>query len=466
MPEATNPNRHTGAEIDINLLKETVSDTLDKNRVDIAVPTVKKPNRKRSYHAPSLRPIKYPRNLPSWLKLLYKLWWAIKEPFEIRYPHQWAWDSCAHSIALTHINLEAARQEMELLLRAQTADGFIPHMIWNHRRLHWADKWLKRVYPGDIGSPYLQPPALAEAVERIITKYVHSKTDDLNFRKWSLARLKKYYLYIHNTRVKSDDGLPEIIISYESKDRSPEYDIIYGASNAGLAPIGPMSGLSRKYVIMGWDMDRIFASNRFRVKDTLFCCVYAQNLRALSRLCSLAGDDDSVSFTCMANQVEQAILRKMYDEKTGLYYSLDARNGKDEQIRINTISSLMPLILDNIGQKQAEKLVNDWLLSPNEYWTRYPVPVEPISSKYHNMRVIWRGHQTWVYTNWYIEKGLKKHGYEDVADELTRRTYELIQKEGLREYYSAISGKGERAIDYGWSTLILDMVSDMQNAQT
>jgi neutral trehalase len=168
----------------------------------------------------------------------------------------------------------------------------------------------------------------------------------------------------------------------------------------------------------------------------------------------------------MANRVEQAILRKMYDEKTGLYYSLDARNGKDEQIRINTISSLMPLILDNIGQKQAERLVNDWLLSPNEYWTRYPVPVEPISSKYHNMRVIWRGHQTWVYTNWYIEKGLKKHGYDDIADELTRRTYELIQKEGLREYYSAISGKGERAIDYGWSTLILDMVSDMQNAQT
>jgi hypothetical protein len=355
---------------------------------------------------------------------------------------------------------------MELLLCAQTVDGFIPHMIWNHERLHWLDKILKRAYPTNLGSPFLQPPALAEAVERIASEYVYGEIDNLNFLKWALPRLKKYYLYIHNNRIRGNDSLPEIIISYESKDRSTEYDTIYGASNAGLAPMGPMSSLSHKYMIMGWDLDKIFASNRFRVKDTLFCCVYVQNLRALSRLCDMAGDDDGATFTTMADEVEQAIIKKMYDEKTGLFYSLDARNGKDEQLKINTISCLMPLMLDSIGKKQADILVNNWLLNPNEYWTAYPIPVEPISSKYHNMHVIWRGHQTWVYTNWYIEKGLRKHGYNDVADELTRRTYMLIQKEGFREYYSAISGKGERAMDFGWSTLILDMAADMQNPQT
>ena len=465
MSEATNPKQHKSKRIDIDWLKDAAFQTLDRNRVDIPVPTVKISKRKRSYHAPSLRPIEYPHKLPSWLRWLYKLWWAIKEPLEVRYPHQWTWDSCAHSIVLTHVDLEAARQEMELLLRTQTTDGFIPHMIWNGNRMHWADKWLKRLYPGDIGSPYLQPPALAEAVERITTEYVCREIEDLDFLNWALPRLKKYYFYILNTRVRSNDGLPEIIISYESKDRSPEYDIIYGASNAGLAPVGPMSGLSRKYVIMGWDTDKIFASNRFRVKDTLFCCIYAQNLRALSRLCDLAGDDDGEMFACMADEAEQSILKKMYHEETGLYYSLDSRGGKDEQIRVNTISCLMPLILDNIDQKQVQKLVKDWLLSPNEYWAKYPIPVEPVSSKYHNMRVIWRGHQTWVYTNWYIERGLRKHGHDDIADELTRRTYELVRKEGFREYYSAISGKGERAIDFGWSTLILDMAVRMQSDQ-
>ena len=465
MSKKANLKQQASAAIDIDWLKEVSFQTLHRNMVDIPAPTIKKPKRKRSYHAPSLRPLEYPHHLPSWLRWLYKIWWAIKEPLEVRYPHQWTWDSCAHSIVLTHIDLEAAKQEMELLLRAQKADGFIPHMIWNRKRMHWADKMLKRFYPSDNGSPYLQPPALAEAAERIATEYVCSEIDDPDFLRWALPRLKKYYLYIHNTRVRSDDCLPEIIISYEAKDRSPEYDTIYGASNAGLAPMGPMSSLSRKYMIMGWDMDKIFASNRFRVKDTLFCCVYAQNLRALSRLCDLAGDDDGDTFATMADKVEQSILNKMYDEESGLYYSLDARNGKDEQIKTNTISCLMPLILDNINQKQADKLVNDWLLNPNEYWTKYPIPVEPVSSKYHNMRVIWRGHQTWVYTNWYIEKGLRKLGYDNVADELTKRTYKLVRKEGFREYYSAISGKGERAVDFGWSTLVLDMAVSMQSAQ-
>ncbi|MFC1951400.1 trehalase family glycosidase, partial [Chloroflexota bacterium] len=396
------------------------------------------------------------------LKCLYKPWWNLKEPLNIRYPHRWSWDSCAHSIVMTHIDLEAARQEMELVLKSQSADGFIPHMAWNRHRMHWADWVLKLLYPTNLGSPFLQPPSLAATVERIVTEYVYNETDDLDFLKLALPRLKKYYRYIHYNRVRGDDDLPEIIISYESKDRSPEYDPIYGASNAGLAPLGPMSRLTIKYTLLGWDLDRIFSSNLFRVKDTLFCCIYVQNLRALSRLCDMAGDDDSMLFADMA---EKAILRKMHDEETGLFFSLDSRWSKDEQIKTKTISCLMPLILDNIGTKQSHVLVDNWLTNENEFWANYPIPVEPLSSEYQNMEIIWRGPQTWIYTNWYIEKGLRKHGYHDIADELTVKTYRMIKKEGFREYYSAKTGKGARATDYGWSALILDMVADIESVQ-
>jgi hypothetical protein len=125
----------------------------------------------------------------------------------------------------------------------------------------------------------------------------------------------------------------------------------------------------------------------------------------------------------------------------------------------------MPLFLDNISKKHADKLVNNWLTNPNEYWAKYPVPVEPLSSKYHNMRIIWRGHQTWLYTNWFIGRGLRKHGYHEIADELTRKSYQLVRKEGFREYYSAKTGKGGRALNFGWSTFVLDMIVDMQSSQ-
>jgi len=404
-------------------------------------------------------PIRYPHNLPAWLRWLYRPWWNLKEPLIIRYPHRWAWDSCAHAIVLTHIDLEGARQEMQLILKAQSEDGFIPHMVWNQRRLHWADWVLKLMYPSSLGSPFLSPPSLAATTERIVNEYVYNETDDFDFLNWALPRLKKYYQYIHDYRVRSDDGLPEIIISYESKDRSPEYDPIYGASNAVLAPLGPMSRLTIKYRLLGWDLDRIFSSNLFRVKDTLFCCIYVQNLRALARLCDMAGDDGGGVFADMADKAEKSILNKMYDEETGLYFSLDSRWEKDEQIKTKTISCLLPLILDNIDAKRSRRLIRDWLTNANEFWATYPIPVEPLSSEYQSMEIIWRGPQTWIYTNWYIEKGLRKHGYDDIADELTIRTYRLIRKEGFREYYSAETGRGARAIDYGWSALILDMIA-------
>jgi len=343
--------------------------------------------------------------------------------------------------------------------------------------MHWVDRLLQWLYPSNYGSPYLQPPALAVAVEQIYNKYKENgeQAEGLAFVESVLPKLKNYYLYINDKRVRGDDGLPEIIISYESKDRSPEYDIVYGESNTKPVLLGPMTKLMMKYVALGWDNEKIFASNHFRVKDVLFCSIYAQNLQALSRLCGIAGDGEgSELFASMAHQTESSILSKMYDEETGLFYSLDAREGKDEQIKVNTISCLMPLILDSISQEQVEKLVNDWLYDPNEFWTDYPIPVEPLSSGQEEGDILWRGSQTWVYTNWYIEKGLRKQAVNypgltfrdnkklaDIADELTRKTYWMVKKEGFREYYAAQAGRGSGAYNYGWTTLILDMVFDL-----
>jgi hypothetical protein len=179
----------------------------------------------------------------------------------------------------------------------------------------------------------------------------------------------------------------------------------------------------------------------------------------------MAGDNDSIFFAEIAGKAEKSILEKMYDKETGLYFSLDSRWERDELIKTKTISCLLPLILDNIDAKRSQRLVDDWLTNENEFWATYPIPVEPLSSEYQNMEIIWRGQQTWIYTNWYIEKGLRKHGYDDIADELTARTYRLIKTEGFREYYSAKTGKGARAIDYGWSALILDMIADISSVQ-
>jgi putative isomerase len=219
---------------------------------------------------------------------------------------------------------------------------------------------------------------------------------------------------------------------------------------------------------MGWEMDRIFQSNKFRVKDVLFNSIYAQNLSSLSRLCQIVGDEEAKFFHNRALGVEEGILSKMYDEETGLFYSLDARFGQDKQIKVNTISSLMPLILDNLGQAQVERLVSEHLLNPEEYWLRYPLPAVPLNSYDADVEdhIIWRGLQTWIYPNWYLVLGLRKQAqrfpehfqeYNRIADEITLRTYDLVQSEGLCDFYHSQSGKGA-APQFSWSSLVLDMV--------
>ena len=59
---------------------------------------------------------------------------------------------------------------------------------------------------------------------------------------------------------------------------------------------------------------------------------------------------------------------------------------------------------------------------------------------------------------WEIFNGLKKHGYEKEADNLREKTIQLIQKSGFREFFNPFSGEGYGAVDFSWSTLVVDMI--------
>lgn len=408
-----------------------------------------------AYHAPA----------PALPSPAWNLYQRLRAPWRVNYPHQWFWDSTAHAIVLSHLDPGLAREEIRSLLYAQREDGFIPHLIWNLRHRHWVEFLLHRLYPHPCCSPYLQPPNIAEAVQALF-----EATGDTSFLAEVLPALTRFYLYIGRERNPSADGLPEIIISYESgKDRSPEYDLVYGESNAKAVWMGPMLKLMVHHSRQGWDAARILASGRFRVKDVLFDCVYAVNLSVMARLWHAAGDESrSRYFRDMALHTEAAILSRMYHASSGLYYSLDSRPGREALLLVPTVSSLFPLLLETIPLERVEELVGH-LSSPGQFWTPYPVPAEP-GVKPVAEDVIWRGSQTWVYPNWYLVRGLRfqaerfpqrRESYLRIANEITARTLALVRREGFREFYHSYTGRGMRARHFGWSTLVLDMVSTL-----
>jgi len=70
---------------------------------------------------------------------------------------------------------------------------------------------------------------------------------------------------------------------------------------------------------------------------------------------------------------------------------------------------------------------------------------------------LWRG-ATWINANWFVVKGLQKHGYSDIADEIIEKMCKMITKYGFREYYNPETGLGYRRKNFGWSTLIIDLL--------
>ena len=73
------------------------------------------------------------------------------------------------------------------------------------------------------------------------------------------------------------------------------------------------------------------------------------------------------------------------------------------------------------------------------------------------LRRYWRG-PTWVNAAWLMWLGLTRLGYREQADELAERLARTVLQSGLREYYNPFTGDGMGAVDFGWSSLVLELI--------
>ena len=370
------------------------------------------------------------------------------------YPFQWFWDSCFHAIALIYIDLNQAKAELDTLMSAALTNGFIPHIIfWESEK---RDYFLSRNLVATINpnfSSTIQPPILAYAVER-----VYHATGDEAFLQRSLPVLVKYYRWLKENRDPDDDGLLAIIQPEEAgTDCSPKYDEILGLtdlSNKGF--IEALNKIYSSYELIRSDETGMLNADVFHVEDVLVNSIYALGLQSLARL--LGNSIESLEFRDDASKTMESLVNKCWDVDTEAFLDL---NGLQEiPNRTVTISSLMPIILPDLSPDIVKRLVEKWIISEDHFWLPYPLPSVPASnSKFipgdpHGF--IWRG-PSWINTNWFITKGLKLHGYQELADDISAKSLACIQKSGFREYYNPYTGEGLGAKNFGWSTLILDM---------
>lgn len=192
----------------------------------------------------------------------------------------------------------------------------------------------------------------------------------------------------------------------------------------------------------------------FLAQDVLFNAILfraAEDVRALAL--SLGQPTDEIDD--WLGRVQMNFNPQFWNDNAGLYYDFDVRSGKP--IPVNTASTFLPLFAGLPSKEQAQRLVEEHLLDPAEdapngearHWVTTTAKTEPAWEP----RRYWRG-PVWIMMNRFIIEGLRRYGYDVVAETIRRDTLDLIETSGFREYYDARDGSGCGSTDFSWTAAL------------
>jgi neutral trehalase len=193
---------------------------------------------------------------------------------------------------------------------------------------------------------------------------------------------------------------------------------------------------------------------------------------AFAQLAEFLGKDyaaEAAPFRHRAAQRRDAINRWCWNEREGIYYDYHAR--EDRQIAVKHVGIFTTLWAQVANEQQAERLVQEHLLNPEEFARPWPIPALAATEPGYVAGYLpeeergccsWRAH-TWIPTNYVTFQGLRRYGYIDEALDLAERSRELYFREPFREYYLSDTGNGcGRSPFWGWSGLALFMEEELE----
>ena len=357
--------------------------------------------------------------------------YAYTCPSPTHYPWQWYWDSCFTAIVWRRFDAERARRELESLLAAQRGDGFIGHTIF-WEALDGVRRFTYNVIPGERAmTASIQPPLLAWAWRIVVGDPAQ------------VPGIVRHHKWLETNRDLDGDGLIWIVQPDESGlDASPQFDPIWGRRAHGLPGFVLLVQRNRR---LRYDLRRIAAAG-----GPVCCEVMTNVLYSLSR--SALG----------LPSLTQTLIDRCYDERVGLFPLL----ARPAPMRIPplTWAALSPLALPDLPEEIGRRLVEEHLLNREQFWLPMPPPsvaagdrsFSPGEVRAFGLRRYWRG-ATWINAAWLVWLGLLRLGYEEQARELATRVSAVIPRERLREYYNPYSGEGLGAIDFAWSSLVMEL---------
>ena len=375
----------------------------------------------------------------------------------------WDWDSWLSDVALRQtlndVGSDSDREEalkyeqgcvLNYLAYTSPEDGYMPMVIS-------ASTDPDKIKPADIYKTNMHKPCLAQHAAFL----VQQTGEGAEWLREGFPRMEAFIRNYHDHHRHAETGL------YYWQD-----DLAIGVDN---------------------DPSTFFRPKGSSASIYLNCLMYKE-LRAMSYLAErLQLAEARQKYTLMADSLRDAVREWCWDEKDGMYYSVDLNlvpyTGEPQYIfgtmmtlhkgaprhwpcliqRIGCWSGFMTLWAGIATPEQARRMVKDNLLDERTFWGTYGVRTLSKLEKMYNLRATnnpsnWLG-PLWGISNYMVWRGLADYGLNDEARQLAGKTVTLfgedLKKNGaLHEYYDPDTGRPIMNPGFqNWNYLVLNMVA-------
>lgn len=363
------------------------------------------------------------------------------------YANQFMLDSCFHAIAWAQIDPVMARDELLSLVSRQVKNGPDAGMIPHCNYWLGGASWL---WGQDDRSSITELPLIATAAW-----LVHQYDDRRDFLEAIYTPMCAYHDWFERRRDFDGDGLVSLIHPWEGGgDALPRWDKPMKLDSfSHIAGRDARLALAQQITKYDGDARALGEAGWFSVEPMDYNAVRVADMEAMAKIAEALGKpEDAEMWERRIDRVRHAFQAKMIIQ--GRPYDLA---GLDEQpILQDSAGQFTTLFGGMLTRAQADGLVRQ--LQEKRFWTPYPITTTPTDDVTFDAKIYWRGN-VWPCVNWLIYRGLRRYGYDDLADELAERSMTLLEQSGFREYFHPITGEGLGGEQFSWATLMVAMAT-------
>ena len=194
-------------------------------------------------------------------------------------------------------------------------------------------------------------------------------------------------------------------------------------------------------------------------------CYIFREYEALAILADKLGNSEQAAkYRQKAADLQFRVQQKMWSEQDGMFLNIDSRTGKF--VPIKTWTNFVPLWAGIATPQQAQRMIKDHLLNPQEFWAPHGIRSLAADEPLYNPESgYWRG-PVWVISNYLLMHGLMNYGYYQQARELAEKTVALVVQDlttsgGMNENYNPQTGAPTGAGHFvSWDLLTEHMLEE------